>query len=186
MKILSEELQKYTNPVHQVSLTLGYDSEDDEYIFTSASETGATIEGWLANGDTVQFKVQYGQDAYAIGTVNDYYAGSGFKFGVMMEVGTGWFGPGGIYQLICGWFNNEGTWDTFPCVQKITYLEKFSDEDEQKLDGIETGAEENVITGIKTGNTSLTPNNKVVTRKDSHGCNNITSCPKFDSGFQFR
>lgn len=123
MKILSEELKKYTKPTHLVDFTLGQDSSGNP-IFASASETAETIDGWLTAGDNVVYRLQYGQTNYVYGTTTDHWVSNAIIFAAFIT--TNMFGPLGVYRLEARWLKTDGTgwdWDAVPEIDSIIPME---------------------------------------------------------------
>jgi hypothetical protein len=123
MKILSDELKKYTKPTHLVDFTLGQDSSGNP-IFASASETAETVDGWLTAGDNVVYRIQYGQISYVYGTTTDRAVDNVIIFAAFIT--TAMFGPLGVYRLEARWEKTNETWDALPTIYSVIPMEKAS------------------------------------------------------------
>lgn len=120
MKILSEELKKYTKPTHLVDFTLGQDSSGNP-IFASASETAETVDGWLTAGDNVVYRVQYAQNGYAYGSTTDHAIDAFIKFAAFIS--TDMFGPSGVYRLEARWNKTNEIWNAVPTIASVIPME---------------------------------------------------------------
>ena len=140
MKILSEELKKYTKPTHLVDFTLGQDSSGNP-IFASASETAETIDGWLTAGDNVVYRIQYGQVDYVYGTTTDHNVNLEISFAAFIT--TAMFGPSGVYRLEAKWDKTNVTWDAVPIIDSIIPMESLPDPtgNEGKFLGVNSSAQ---------------------------------------------
>lgn len=120
MKILSEELKKFTKPTHLVDFTLGQDSFGNP-IFASASETVETVDGWLQAGENVVYRVQYGLGEYAYATTTDHHVSEYVMMALFVT--TSMFGPNGVYRLEAKWSITDEAPDALPTIYSVIPME---------------------------------------------------------------